>query len=119
MAPSSKLKLPGFGLPVGHLPEPEHRFPILIGDSDLDWAASTLTIREVCMLRLIEELTNKPGWWTKVRDPDIASKWKAEALATDWAAYQKYADFTPAVADAVSCSFSVMQSQNVKALGGC
>lgn len=66
------------------------------------WAAATLLIREVCMLMLMEELTNKPNWWDKVRDPEIAAKWKKEALEVDWAAVRNYADFTPAMADAVS-----------------
>lgn len=54
------------------------------------------------MLKLMEELTNKPEWWLKVRDPKISSKWKAEALAMDWEAYRTYADFTDGMAEAVS-----------------
>lgn len=73
-----------------------------MGDCDRDWAAATLLIREVCMLRVVEDLTNKPEWWRKVRDPDVAARWKAEALAMDWPAYREHADFTPAMADAVS-----------------
>ncbi|PNY19946.1 Uncharacterized protein TCAP_07436 [Tolypocladium capitatum] len=94
------LKRPGFGLPLGFLPDVDDRFPVLMGDHDHDWAAATLLIREVCMLKVVEDLTNKPEWWLKVRDPDIAAKWKAEALAMDWPAYREHADFTPAMADA-------------------
>ena len=75
---------------------------MLIGDTNCDWSAATLLIREVCMLKVIEDLTNKPEWWLKVRDADIAARWKAEALALDWPAYRANADFTPAMADAVS-----------------
>ena len=96
------MKLPGYGRPVGIVPSDV--FPMLFahnGDDNNVWKAATLLIREVCMLRLVEELTNKPEWWRKVRDPAIAARWKAEALAFDWAAYREYGDFTPAMADAV------------------
>ena len=53
------------------------------------------------MLRFVDEITNKPEWWTKVRNPVIANKWKAEALSLDWRAYHKWAKFTEAMADAV------------------
>lgn len=49
----------------------------------------------------IEEITNKSDWWVKVHDAEIAARWKAEALEMNWAAFLKYADFTPAMADAV------------------
>ncbi|EHK19416.1 uncharacterized protein TRIVIDRAFT_89541 [Trichoderma virens Gv29-8] len=94
------LKVPGFGLPLGHMPPEEERFPVLIGVHSYDWKAATLLIREVCMLKFIEEVTNKPQWWEKVFNPDIANKWKQEALQMDWEEYRKYADFTPAMADA-------------------
>lgn len=76
-------------------------FPVL-GTEEEGWKASTLLIREVCMLAAIEELTNKPEWWLKCRDPEITARWKEEALAMDWAAIRRHADFTPAMADAVS-----------------
>lgn len=96
------MKLPGFGRPVGIVPPDV--FPMLFahnGDDNNVWKAATLLIREVCMLRLVEELTNKPEWWRKVHDPAIAARWKAEALAFDWASYREHGDFTPAMADAV------------------
>lgn len=96
------LQVPGFGLPLGHMPPEDQRFPVLVGSHAWDWKAATLLIREVCMLKFIEQLTNKAEWWTKVHDPQIADKWKQEALQFDWTAYRKYADFTPAMADAVS-----------------
>ncbi|KAK0760527.1 hypothetical protein N5P37_006721 [Trichoderma harzianum] len=94
------LKVPGFGLPLGHMPPEKERFPVLIGVHDYDWKAATLLIREVCMLKFIEEVTNKPQWWEKVFNPDIANKWKQEALQMNWEEYRTYADFTPAMADA-------------------
>jgi hypothetical protein len=84
-----------------HDDEPPAHFPVL-GSDEEGWKAATLLIREVCMLGAVEELTNKPEWWLKCRDPEITKKWKEEALAMDWAASRKHADFTPAMADAVS-----------------
>lgn len=75
---------------------------MLIGVHGYDWKAATLLIREVCMLKFMEELTNKPLWWEKVWMPDTAEKWKQEALQMNWEEYRTFADFTPAMADAVS-----------------
>ncbi|KAH0493357.1 hypothetical protein TgHK011_000031 [Trichoderma gracile] len=94
------LRVPGFGLPLGYMPPEEERFPVLIGVHGYDWKAATLLIREVCMLKFIEELTNKPLWWEKVWIPDIADQWKREALQMNWEEYRAFADFTPAMADA-------------------
>lgn len=100
-APRASLKRPGSGLPLHYLPPSKKHFPIFMGDEERDWSAATLLIREVCMLKMIDQLTDKPEWWLKVRDPDITAKWKAEALEMDWAAYRQHGDFTTAMADAV------------------
>ncbi|PHH66824.1 hypothetical protein CDD81_5956 [Ophiocordyceps australis] len=94
------LKRPGFGLPLNTMPSSHSRFPVLMGDQDKDWAAATLLIREVCMLKMIEDLTNKPDWWLKVHKADVAARWKSEAVAMDWLAYRAHADFTPNMAEA-------------------
>uniref|UniRef100_A0A8H7KEU2 Uncharacterized protein n=1 Tax=Bionectria ochroleuca TaxID=29856 RepID=A0A8H7KEU2_BIOOC len=93
------LKVPGFGLPLSRLPVSSERFPVLVGDEDLDWKANTLLIREACMLELMETLTNKPEWWVKVFDSKITTKWKTEALGMDWGQYLEHADFTPNMVD--------------------
>jgi hypothetical protein len=96
--------------------EPLAHFPVL-GTEEEGWKATTLLIREVCMLGAIEEITNKPEWWLKCRDPEITKKWKEEALALDWATIREHGDFTPAMADAVrsrtesrSFSFALLTS---------
>ncbi|KAF4950576.1 hypothetical protein FSARC_13144 [Fusarium sarcochroum] len=97
MPENQEIKLPGFGLPLNyHVEDP---FPVIIGDQEDDWKASTLTIREVCMLKVIEELTNKPEWWLKVNDPDTAAKWMKEAMEMPWAEYRRHADFTQKMAE--------------------
>jgi hypothetical protein len=55
------------------------------------------------MIRVVEKLTNKPDWWTKCRDPEVAQKWKNEMLGMDWHEItgSEYADFTEKMADAV------------------
>ncbi|PNP47873.1 hypothetical protein TGAMA5MH_00925 [Trichoderma gamsii] len=96
----SHLKIPGLGLPLRYMPPRGQRFPVLIGAEGYDWKAATLLIREVCMLKFVEEITNKAQWWEKVFNPQIAEKWKQEALQMNWKEYRNYADFTPAMADA-------------------
>ncbi|KAH6893499.1 hypothetical protein B0T10DRAFT_400799 [Thelonectria olida] len=92
------LCVPGFGKPVDF--DVQGCFPVLVGDQAWDWNADTLTVREVCMLRFIEDITNKPEWWRKVKNRKIVAKWKKEALEMPWTEYREYADFTEAMADA-------------------
>ncbi|KAM0545172.1 hypothetical protein ACHAPJ_011439 [Fusarium lateritium] len=97
MPENQEIKLPGFGLPLNyHVEDP---FPVIIGDPEGGWKADTLTIREVCMLKVIEDLTNKPEWWLKVNDPDISAKWMKEAMEMPWAEFRQNADFTKAMAE--------------------
>ncbi|CAH0018113.1 unnamed protein product [Clonostachys rhizophaga] len=93
------LKVPGFGLPLSRLPVSAKRFPVLVGNQDLDWKANTLLIREACMLEVMEILTNRPEWWVKVFDSEITTTWKTQVLGIDWAHYLEHADFTPNMVD--------------------
>lgn len=99
------LKKPGLGLPLDYMPEKGKHFPILVGylDEGHNWHAATLLIREACMLKVMEDLTNKPEWWVKVYNEVIIAKWRTEALVMDWTAYIPHADFTPLMFDAVRC----------------
>ncbi|OAA78378.1 hypothetical protein LEL_05201 [Akanthomyces lecanii RCEF 1005] len=97
---------PGFGLllKVQTGDDEDGAFPRLSVDAEDEdsWRAHTLLIREVCMLRVVEELTNKPEWWLKVKDDVIAAKWKTEILQMDWRALVGlWAVFTEGMADAV------------------
>ncbi|KAM3512184.1 hypothetical protein MY11210_004172 [Beauveria gryllotalpidicola] len=89
--------LRGLDLPLGHFPG--HHFPIMTGNAG-DWLSPTLSIRELCMLKFMDEITDKPDWWAKVHDAGIAGRWKAEALDVEWGSYRLYGDFTSAMADA-------------------
>ncbi|TQV93510.1 WD40 repeat 2 [Cordyceps javanica] len=99
---TGKIRLPGYGMSITHHSAGGKggEFPVLVADSEAGWKAHTLLIREYCMLEAIESLTNKPEWWHKVRDPEIAAKWRDEMLAMDWQPFHRYADFTPNMADA-------------------
>ncbi|KAK8932291.1 hypothetical protein VCV18_000825 [Metarhizium anisopliae] len=97
--PSQAIRLPGYGLPLNYLPPRKERFPVLMGDRNKDWKATTLLIREVCMLKFMEDITNKPEWWRKVCDPNIAARWKQEVLSLNWAEYRKHGDFTKNMAE--------------------
>ncbi|KAM3498035.1 hypothetical protein MY10362_008627 [Beauveria mimosiformis] len=89
--------LRGFDMSLGHFPG--HHFPIMTGNAG-DWLSPTLSIRELCMLKFMDEITDKPDWWAKVHDAEIAGRWKAEALDAKWGSYRRYGDFTSAMADA-------------------
>ncbi|KAH7144578.1 hypothetical protein B0J13DRAFT_585273 [Dactylonectria estremocensis] len=52
------------------------------------------------MIRLVEDITNKPEWWRKINDPEIAAKWAKEALEMPWSEYVKYGHFEKSMADA-------------------
>lgn len=74
---------PGLGLPVNYMPELEKdgvrgRFANAIAD----WAGSTLTIREITMMGVMNGLMEKPEWERKVFDDGIVAEWRAEALST-------------------------------------
>ncbi|KGQ09595.1 hypothetical protein BBAD15_g5071 [Beauveria bassiana D1-5] len=96
---------PGFGLTLDWKTDDDSDvFPRLSFDDEgnASWRAHTLLIREVCMLRVMEELTNKPEWWRKVKDDEIAAKWKTEILQMDWKTLvDLWAVFTEPMADAV------------------
>ncbi|KAG8939526.1 hypothetical protein FRC04_006251 [Tulasnella sp. 424] len=44
---------------------------------------TALTLVDLRMIELSYALRGKPSWWTKIKDPAIRSKWKAEALEQD------------------------------------
>lgn len=96
------LNVPGYGLSLDYFPRNKDEASPVLNDDEEGWRARTLLIREACMLRLVEDITNKPEWWRKVPDPEIAAKWKKEALDMDWQSYLRHADFTPNMAEYVS-----------------
>ncbi|RDB17189.1 hypothetical protein Hypma_001699 [Hypsizygus marmoreus] len=74
----TRFQLPGFGLPLNYIP-PGLFSNALVAD---DVSLPLTTLREFTMLRLMNQLTDKPDWHQKVFDDTITAKWKSEALAT-------------------------------------
>ncbi|KAJ4217919.1 hypothetical protein NW759_008513 [Fusarium solani] len=98
--PGSPFKLPGYGLPLTrHTSVFGPHAPYLHGVYG-GWYAPTLTNREVCMLKFVEDITNEPEWWLKVREPETVLQWKRQVLELPWAEYRPHADFTETMADA-------------------
>lgn len=100
---SEKIAAIGIGLP--HNYRPIGMFPRLVGEDT--WCAVTLTIRERCMLKFIEDITNKPEWWVKVQDPEISARWAKEVLEMPWTEFHEHASFSEAMADAVSAGLDI------------
>ena len=67
-----RIKLPGFGLPLNHEIK---SFPCAV----LDWLGEPLTVRELNMIKLMNQITDKPGWDRKILDDTITEKWRQEA----------------------------------------
>lgn len=55
------------------------RFPSAVVEDE--WKSNTVTLRERAMMRVLDSITDKPGWEDKVNDEAITSKWRKEALA--------------------------------------
>lgn len=77
---------PGLGLPLRHWPQesninehvsyPHGAHPNVIGsESDL------LPVREVCMMGVMDKITDKKDWHKKVFDETICEKWREEAMS--------------------------------------
>lgn len=48
------------------------------------WALENrITARELAMLRVMDRITDKPGWETQIFDEEIAASWKTEAVASE------------------------------------
>ncbi|KAI8667366.1 hypothetical protein LRP88_00882 [Fusarium phalaenopsidis] len=98
MSSDEKIAVIGLGLLHNYTPLDKEVFPGLVGDHT--WCAVTLTIRERCMLKFIEDITNKPEWWIKVQDPEISARWAKEVLEMPWTEFHEHASFSEAMADA-------------------
>lgn len=75
------LKVPGCGLPIMHEPDQDKRFR---HGADDHGTFERMTVREESMLALMETLTDKPNWSTKIFNKDIIKKWQEEALSMPW-----------------------------------
>ncbi|KAL7957747.1 hypothetical protein V8C34DRAFT_324929 [Trichoderma compactum] len=98
ISPTATIRLPGYGYPPDKMPRCGF-FPVIAKDGVVEWTSGPLFIKELCILKVIEEITNKPGWLDHVRDTHITDEWKKEMLALDWSDYLDHATFTLSMAD--------------------
>ncbi|KAJ2932776.1 hypothetical protein H1R20_g4321, partial [Candolleomyces eurysporus] len=85
--PTAVIKKAGNGYPCSWTPEEsdaEYRgepFPNALVQVGSEGAVlQPITLRELTMLRFMNQVTDKPGWTTKVFDDTIIAKWKKESI---------------------------------------
>jgi hypothetical protein len=72
---------PGLGLELLHYPRDKEEFyPVGAHSHCEDSDSHLLPVREVAMMLIMDQLTDKPDWHKKVFDDDIVAKWRKEAL---------------------------------------
>lgn len=72
---------PGLGLPLRHFPQGNYdTFPMGIHGNCFGGDSNFLPVREIAMMIIMDKLTDKPDWHTKVFDDKIIAKWRKEAL---------------------------------------
>jgi len=84
-----RISLPGFGPPVNYMVERDswsaytqtvlNRLPNALQE----WAPEPLTVRERNMMQMINAISDKPDWRSKVNDWTILAKWQAEAVTEE------------------------------------
>ncbi|KAL6720945.1 hypothetical protein ACLMJK_000045 [Lecanora helva] len=74
---SSRIKRPGFGLPVNN--DALGGFPQAL----LGWQGTPITIHERTMMALMDSITDKPEWERKIFDESVNQKWRQEALKSN------------------------------------
>ncbi|KAM0398828.1 hypothetical protein ACHAPZ_007793 [Fusarium culmorum] len=80
---ASPIAYPGLGLDIRHYDQDTNGeiYPMGIHSSCIRSESELLLVREVAMMIIMNELTDKPDWHVKVFDETIAEKWIEEALA--------------------------------------
>ncbi|CAF3573862.1 unnamed protein product [Fusarium graminearum] len=80
---ASPIVYPGLGLDIRHYDQDTNGeiYPMGIHSSCIGSESEILLVREVAMMIVMNELTDKPDWHVKVFDETIAEKWIEEALA--------------------------------------
>jgi hypothetical protein len=79
-------QLPGYGLRYDHFGDDAGAEDLAASLSAvMQWTHDVLTIRERCMLYVIDRLTDKVEWERKVNDEEVVAKWRQEAMELDWA----------------------------------
>ncbi|KAH8897403.1 hypothetical protein GQ53DRAFT_887855 [Thozetella sp. PMI_491] len=73
---------PGMGLPLRHYPQEDFNiYPMGTHGNCLGSKSDLLPVREVAMMYIMNQLTDKDGWHWKVFNEEIISKWREKTLA--------------------------------------
>ncbi|KAL3435408.1 hypothetical protein BDV09DRAFT_184994 [Aspergillus tetrazonus] len=75
--------LPGLTLPLDFKPTRDAVAPFFANALDYDDIDHIFTVRELYMMRIMEAVTDKPNWDTKVWNKEITDKWRSEILQGD------------------------------------
>jgi len=74
---------PGLGLPLRYNEQENYGFyPIGAHGSCSGSGSDVIFVRELAMMNIMEQLTDKEDWHKKVFDEEIVTKWRKEVLAT-------------------------------------
>lgn len=80
---STPHQYPGVNLPLRHLRQNGRAGVDFYRCGSFHGAAGCLSemiqVREVMMMMLMDDLTDKPNWYEKVFDDTIVAKWRSEA----------------------------------------
>ncbi|KAI4729148.1 hypothetical protein E4T49_03003 [Aureobasidium sp. EXF-10728] len=92
VAEDGRILLPGFGRPLNNMLE-QDTFGYTHGEMGntmnrtpnplQEWGIEPLTVRERNMMQVVNAITDKPDWRTKVFDDTILAKWRAEAITEE------------------------------------
>ncbi|PPQ78623.1 hypothetical protein CVT25_010587 [Psilocybe cyanescens] len=84
---TNSTPLPGRDKSIDYISEPDRAFRSLLIDFDNAELPIT-TLREITMLRFMDDITDKPEWNIHINDPEVSAKWREEAVSSS-------DDFTP------------------------
>lgn len=82
---------PGLGLPLRHYPRQDKFYPLGLHTDCDNSHSSLLPVREVAMMNIMEQLTDKENWHKLIFNDEIVNQWRKEALEQPNRVYWKQA----------------------------
>ncbi|KAK1241145.1 hypothetical protein MKX08_001119 [Trichoderma sp. CBMAI-0020] len=83
---------PGLGLPLRYYPQEDEKFyPLGLHSNCHDSCSALLPVREVAMMNIMEQLTDKENWHNMIFNEEIVDQWRKEALEQPNRVYWKQA----------------------------
>ncbi|KAM0457489.1 hypothetical protein ACHAO4_003289 [Trichoderma viride] len=99
---------PGLGLPLRYYPleyaprEDDKFYPLGLHANCYDSCSALLPVREVAMMNIMEQLTDKENWHNMIFNDEVVDQWRKEALEQPNRVYWKQATDNKG-SDAVDC----------------